>query len=90
MPGERFIFVEPAAMRTRASSHYSKGSTMKAKQEDDIELLEPREDAAEAFNVPGRAVRSRWAFVESTIVPPGNSRLESGGTTGIIPRSSTS
>jgi len=37
---------------------------MKAKQEceeDDIELLEPGEDAAEASKLAGRAVRSRCA-----------------------------
>ena len=58
-------------------------------EKDDIELFKSGEDASEAFQPAEKPFHFVAFLVEFTVVFPGLSLLDLGGTTGIIPRSST-
>jgi len=58
-------------------------------EEDYIELFESGEDAAEAFQPAKKPFHFIAFLVEFAIIFPGTSRLDLGGTTGIMPRSGT-
>ena len=52
--------------------------------EHDVELLEAREDAAEAFDL-GQALDLVAPAIEAAVVGPGVERMRLGGTTGVKP-----
>jgi hypothetical protein len=59
-------------------------------EEEDIEFLEAGEDSAEAFESPEEPLDFVALLVESRSYSQGSMRLDFGGTTGIMPKLSTS
>ena len=76
-------------MFTLAKGFDDEGEVEEA-EEEDIEFLEAREDSAEAFESPEEPLDFVALLVESAVVFPGSMRLDFGGTTGIMPKLSTS
>ena len=65
------------------------GEVEEAKEEH-VELLEAREDSAEALEATEQPLDLVALLVEGSVVVQGSIRLDLGGTTGTMPRSSTS
>jgi len=55
-----------------------------------VELFEAGKDPAETFEPPEQALDFVALLVQRAVIVPGSIRLDLGGTTGIMPKSSTS
>jgi hypothetical protein len=65
-------------------------SEVEESEEERVEFLEAGEDSAETFKATEQSLDLVALLVKGTVVVPGAMRLDLGGTTGTMPRSSTS